>query len=53
MILGRGNVQVTAVEYKTGTHCKVTGQGTESVQVQCYRPNGTLVDSWYSVMLGS
>ena len=52
-ILGRGNVQVTAVEYVTGTHCKVTGQGTESAQVQCYRPNGTLVDSWYSVVLGS
>ncbi len=52
-ILGRGNVQVTAVEYATGTHCKVTGQDTESAEVRCYRPNGTLVDSHYSVMLGS
>lgn len=52
-ILGQGNVQVTAVEYGTGTHCKVTGRGTESAQVQCYRPNGTPVDSYYSVMLGS
>jgi hypothetical protein len=52
-ILGRGNVQVTAVEFGTGTHCKVTGQGTESAEVRCYRPNGTLVDSQYSLMLGS
>ena len=52
-ILGRGNVQVTPVEFGTGTHCKVTGQGSESAQVRCYRPNGTLVDSYYSVMLGS
>jgi hypothetical protein len=53
LILGRGNVQVTAVAYGTGTHCKVTGQGAESTQVQCYRPDGTPVDSYYSVMLGS
>ena len=53
MILGQGNVQVTAVEYATGTHCKVTGQGAESAEVQCYSPNGTLVDSYYSVLLGS
>ncbi len=53
LILGRGTVQVTAVEEGVGTHCKVTGQGIESAQVQCYRANGTLVDSYYSVMLGS
>jgi hypothetical protein len=52
-ILGRGNVQVTAVAYGAGTQCKVTGQGTETAQVQCFAPNGTLVDSYYSVMLGS
>jgi hypothetical protein len=50
-ILGAGNVQVSAA-YGI-TQCKVTAIGTETAQVQCYSPKGTLVDSYYSVLLGS
>lgn len=50
-ILGAGTVQVT--DAGTSTHCKVSGQGAETAQVQCFGPTGTLVDSYYSVLLGS
>jgi hypothetical protein len=52
-ILGRGNVQVTAVEEVRAIQCKVTGQGVESAQVQCFGADGSLRDSYYSVLLGS
>jgi hypothetical protein len=50
-VLGSGNVQVSAA-YGT-TRCKATAIGTETAQVQCYSPSGTLVDSYFSVLLGS
>ena len=48
---GTRNVQVT--DAGSSTHCKVSGQGPETAQVQCFGPTGTLVDSYYSVLLGS
>jgi hypothetical protein len=52
-ILGAGNVQVTAMGSAKAQQCKVKGQGPERAQVQCFAPNGTLVDSYFTVLLGS
>jgi hypothetical protein len=49
-ILGAGNVQVGDAG---NAQCKVTNQGAETAQVQCFAPNGTLVDGGYTVLLGS
>lgn len=51
-IFDGGDVQVTA--YGGGNaQCKVEGWGSESATVRCFTPNGTLVDSFYTVLLGS
>lgn len=55
LILDGGNVQVTA--YGTfgtaNTQCKVGGWGSQSVNVLCFKANGTPDDSYYTVLLGS
>jgi hypothetical protein len=51
-LLDGGNVEVTA--YGGGTaQCKTEGWGSETVFVRCFTPNGVLVDSQYTVFLGS
>jgi hypothetical protein len=50
-ILGGGNVQVSAMG--DNIQCKVSGQDAEKALVQCFAPNGTLVDGYYMVLLGS
>lgn len=46
-----GNVQVTA--YGSNAVCKVSYTFETGAYVQCFAPNGTPVDSRYSVLLGS
>jgi hypothetical protein len=51
-IFDGGDVQVTA--YGGGAaECKVEGWGSESATIRCFMPNGTLVDSYFDVLLGS
>jgi hypothetical protein len=46
-----GNVQVTA--YGSNAVCKVSYTFETGAYVQCFAPNGTPLDSRYSVLLGS
>jgi hypothetical protein len=51
-LLDGGNVEVTA--YGGGTaQCKTEGWSDETVFVRCFTPTGVLVDSQYTVFLGS
>jgi hypothetical protein len=45
---------VQATAYGTGNaQCKAVDAMGESAVVQCFTPNGTPVDSYYMVLLGS
>ena len=51
-IFDDGNVQVTA--YGSGNaQCKVDSSGAENALVRCFDPSGTLVDTFYTVLMGS
>jgi hypothetical protein len=51
-IFDGGDVQVSA--YGGGNaQCKVEGWGSASATVRCFNPTGALVDSFYTVLLGS
>ena len=47
--INSGDVQVSA--YGSSAHCNVTSWGGSSVSVACYAPNGTAVDSDYTVLV--
>lgn len=51
-IRGLGNTQVTAWGFNNA-QCKVAGFGPESVSVRCYGPNGALIDTHFTALLGS
>ena len=51
-IRGSGNVQVTAWG-EGNAQCKTLGTGLQDVSVRCFAPDGSLVDSYYTVLLGS
>jgi hypothetical protein len=47
-----GNAQVTAYG-QDGAQCKVAGVIKDAVGVQCFAPNGTPVNTYFTVLLGS
>ena len=51
-IIEYGSVQVTAYG-EGGAHCSVGAHFEEDLSVQCLAPNGTLVDSYFTVLLHS
>jgi hypothetical protein len=50
-IIDEGNVQVTA--YGSNAQCKGARNSLSGATVQCFAPNGTPVDSRYTVLFGS
>ena len=52
-IIESGNLQVTAIGENDYAHCKIGDVGVSAVAVRCYAPNGTPVNTLFSVLLGS